>query len=362
MRKLGIFFLSVLFGTFVLLNCAQSSKGTRKPVTSINITGKHNGYRAGDRLTVNIKTKVKDGSFRNTEIFLDGNSLTLSDKNEFTLEIKTENLRVGTHYLKALATNNEGLSGENFSDFILLSDIEPQKFSYKIIKSFPHNINNFTEGLEIRNGFLYEGTGQEGSSAIYKTDLSNWRVIKEYKMESQYFGEGITVLNGKLYQLTYKSQIGFVRNPDTFELLKSWYYKNAQGWGLTNDGKSLIMSDGTDFIYYLDPVTFKEIKKIQVCNYEGIVTNINELEYINNEIWANIWMTDKLVKIDPETGKVKAEIDLSGLLASNLMHQKSDVDVLNGIAYDQNKNKLYVTGKLWPKLFEIEIISNNSKR
>ena len=194
--------------------------------------------------------------------------------------------------------------------------------------------------IEIRNGFLYEGTGQEGSSAIYKTDLATWKTVKEFKLDEQYFGEGITILNGKLYQLTYKTQIGFVRDLNTFELLKSWYFKNSQGWGLTNDGNYLIMSDGTEFIYYIDPETFKEIKKIQICNNVGTVSNINELEFINGEIWANIWTTDKIVKIDPVSGKIIAEIDLSGLLSSNLINQKSPVDVLNGIAYDHDKNKI----------------------
>ena len=219
-----------------------------------------------------------------------------------------------------------------------------------------HSNEHFTEGLEIRDGFLYEGTGQEGTSTIYKTDLSSWKVIKELKLEEKYFGEGITVLNGKLYQLTYKSQIGFVRDINTFELIKSWNYKNAQGWGLTNDGKSLIMSDGTEFLYYIDPESLKEIKKIQVCNHKGVVLNLNELEYIKGEIWANVWTSDTLVKIDPNTGKIVAEIDLRGLLGSNLVTQKNPVDVLNGIAYDNDKNKLYVTGKFWPKIFEIELV------
>jgi len=165
----------------------------------------------------------------------------------------------------------------------------------------------------------------------------------------------ITILNGKLYQLTYKSQIGFVRDLNTFEVIKSWSYKNAQGWGLTNDGKSLIMSDGTDYLYFLDPESLKEIKKIQVCNTKNSLQNLNELEYINGEIWANLWTTDTILKIDPETGKIIAEIDLSGLLSSN-SNQKVPIDVLNGIAYDHDRNKIYVTGKLWPKLFEIEIV------
>lgn len=348
----------IVFSTSgVLINCAQSSKKTRKPVTSIKIIHKNNKYPIGEKLPVNLKVRIKDGSLRKTELFLDGNSLVISDKPEFSYELETSHLNVGTHYLKTLTTTDDGTTGENYIDFLLISDINPKKCGYKVIKSYPHNIEHFTEGLEIKNGFLYEGTGQEGNSAIYKTDLSNWNVIKELKLSDQYFGEGITVLNGKLYQLTYKTQIGFVRDIDTFEQIKTWNYKNEQGWGLTNDGKNLIMSDGTEFLYYLDPQTLKEIKKIQVCNHKGVVLNLNELEYINGEIWANIWTTDTVVKIDPQTGKIIAEIDLTGLLSSSISNQKTPVDVLNGIAYDNEKKKIYVTGKLWPKLFEIAIIS-----
>lgn len=356
MRTLCLFVILFIITSSVLVNCAQSSKRARKPVTSIKITHKGNNFIVGDKITVNLKSKIKDGTIRKTELFLDGKSLIISDTIEFSYEIETINLEVGNHFLKTLSTTYDGTTGENYSDFFLLSDIIPQKFGYKVIKSFPHDNLRFTEGLEIRNGFLYESTGQEGSSSIYKTELSNWKIIREYKLNEQYFGEGITILNGKLYQLTYKTQIGFVRTLDSFELIKTWNYKNAQGWGLTNDGKYLIMSDGTEFLYFLDSETLKEVRRIQVCNRKGSVSNLNELEYIHGEIWANIWTTDTVVKIDPKTGKILAEIDLKGLLSPNFVNQRTAIDVLNGIAYDNEKNKIYVTGKLWPKLFEIQLV------
>jgi len=356
MRKISVFVLMIFYISFVLVNCAQFSKRTRKPVTSIKIIHKNNDFIVGDKLSVNIKVKIKDGSLKKTELYLDGKFLCANENIQFSCDVETSNIKVGTHFLKTLASTEDGTTGENYSEFLLLSDIIPQKYGYRVIRAYPHNIKNFTEGLEIRNGFLYEGTGQEGNSAIYKTEMSNWKLIKGYKLKDEYFGEGITILNGKLYQLTYKTQIGFVRDPDTFELIKTWNYKNEQGWGLTNDGKYLIMSDGTEFLYYLDPETLKEIKKIQVCNQKGVVSNLNELEYINGEIWANIWTTDTIVRIDPVTGKIIAEIILKGLLMSNNNSQNTQVDVLNGIAYDVQKNKIYVTGKLWPKLFEIEVI------
>jgi len=356
MRKITIFVSVVLLMSFVFVNCAQSSKRTRKPVTSIQITSKNKNYIIGDRLTINLKIKIKDGSLGKIELFLDGKSIFTSDKVECSFNIETLSFQVGTHYLKTIATTNDGTTGENYSDFLILSDISPQKYGYKVIKTYFHNTKNFTEGFEIRNGFLYESTGQEGTSSIFKIDLSNMKVVKENKLDKKYFGEGITILNRKLYQLTYKTQIGFVRDLNTFELIKTWNFKNTQGWGMTNDGMFLIMSDGTEFLTYLDPETLNEVKRIEVCNNKGVVNNLNELEYINGEIWANLWTTDTIVKIDSKTGKIIAEIDLKDLLNSSLTNNKTQVDVLNGIAYDHEKNKVYVTGKFWPKIFEIELI------
>jgi len=356
MRKITIFVSVVLLMSFVFVNCAQSSKRTRKPVTSIQITSKNKNYIIGDRLTINLKIKIKDGSLGKIELFLDGKSIFTSDKVECSFNIETLSFQVGTHYLKTIATTNVGTTGENYSDFLILSDISPQKYGYKVIKTYFHNTKNFTEGFEIRNGFLYESTGQEGTSSIFKIDLSNMKVVKENKLDKKYFGEGITILNRKLYQLTYKTQIGFVRDLNTFELIKTWNFKNTQGWGMTNDGMFLIMSDGTEFLTYLDPETLNEVKRIEVCNNKGVVNNLNELEYINGEIWANLWTTDTIVKIDSKTGKIIAEIDLKDLLNSSLTNNKTQVDVLNGIAYDHEKNKVYVTGKFWPKIFEIELI------
>ncbi len=355
MRTFTLFFLLLLIPSFVFVNCAQSSKRSRKPVTSIQINPKHKIYRIGDKLSVSLQTKLKDGVLKKIELLLDGNAVFSSSKIECIYEFETSNFQVGNHILKTIATKEDGITGENFEEFLLLSDVAPENLGYKIVRSYPHNIKFFTEGFEIHKGFLYDGTGQEGTSAIYKTELSNWKVIQEYNLDKQYFGEGITIFNDKLYQLTYKTQIGFVRKLNNFEVIKTWNYKNAQGWGMTNDEKSLIMSDGTDCLFYLDPENLNVTKRLQVCNNKGSIANLNELEYINGEIWANIWMTDTIVKIDPKTGKIIAEIDLKGLLESTLSNQKNTVDVLNGIAFDHTTGKIYVTGKLWPKIFEIEV-------
>jgi glutamine cyclotransferase len=358
MRTLSAFIIFLFFSSFVLVNCAQSSKQPRKPVTSIQVLPLNKKFKVGDRLTIGMQAKIKDATLSKIELFIDGKSFFVGDKNGCSVDIETKSFAVGTHSLKVVTTSSAGTSGENYSDFLLLSDIVPLKFGYKIIKSYPHNTQFFTEGFEIHDNYLYESTGEEGTSSIYKIELQSGKVIKEYKLDNKYFGEGITILNEKLYQLTYKTQIGFIRDLNTFELIKTWNYKNKEGWGMTNDGKYLIMSDGTDFITYLDPETLTEINRIQVCNNKGVIKNINELEYINGEIWANLWFTDTIVRIDPKTGKILAEINLKGLLSSDISNQKTSADVLNGIAYDNKKNKIYVTGKYWSKIFEIELVAN----
>jgi glutaminyl-peptide cyclotransferase len=356
MRTLTSVVLLFCLSSIILINCAQSSKPSRKPVTSIQIQNGNKNHAIGDKINIELKTKIKDGSLAKVDLFLDEKSIYTAKNIDASYTIETANLSVGTHVLKVISTKEDGQSGEYFNSFMLLSDVTPVKYVYKVVKSFPHAPHHFTQGLEIYDGYLYEGTGREGQSGIYKTDLKTWKVIKEHKLEDQYFGEGITILNGKLYELTYKTKIGFTYDVNTFQPLKSWTFKSAEGWGFTNDGNLLIMSDGTEYLTFLDPQTMSIVKKIQVCNNKGVVTNLNELEYIKGEIWANIWMTDNIVRIDPKTGKIVGEIDLKGLLGNGQNDRNGEEDVLNGIAFDTLKNKIYVTGKLWSKIFEIEVV------
>jgi glutaminyl-peptide cyclotransferase len=356
MRALTIVVLFFSFSSVVLINCAQSSKRSRKPVTSIQIQHKNKNFIVGDKITVDLKTKIKDGSLAKVELFMDEKSIFTSKNIESSYSIETADLNVGTHHLKAISTKEDGQSGENFADFLLLSNITPVKYGYKVINTFPHDPHHFTQGLEIHDGYLYESTGRETTSGIYKIDMKTWKVVKEHKLDDQYFGEGITILNGKLYELTYKTRIGFTYDVNTFQELKSWPFQSTEGWGFTNDGNSLIMSDGTEFLTYLDPQTLSIEKKLQVCSNKGVIKNLNELEYVKGEIWANIWTTDDIVRIDAKTGKITGEIDLKGLLGRNKKEINGEEDVLNGIAIDPVKNKIYVTGKLWSKIYEIELI------
>ncbi|MBI5607078.1 MAG: glutaminyl-peptide cyclotransferase [Deltaproteobacteria bacterium] len=229
-------------------------------------------------------------------------------------------------------------------------------YSYQVVRVFPHDPKAFTQGLVYDQGFLYEGTGLIGKSSWRKVELETGKVVGLVKLPDRLFGEGVTLWEDKIIQLTWQSKIGLVYDRQTLRLLKKFYYP-TEGWGLTQDGQHLIMSDGTAFLYFLDPQTFKEVRRIQARD-EGIpIGFLNELEYIKGEIYANVYGTDRIVRIAPESGQVTGWIDLSGILPEK--DRRPGVDVLNGIAYDVQKDRLFVTGKLWPKLFEIRLILLN---
>lgn len=227
------------------------------------------------------------------------------------------------------------------------------EYAYKIIHVYPHDRTAFTQGLEYRGGFLYEGTGLYGQSTLRKEDLATGKVLKELALAPQLFGEGITVLNEHIVQLTWQSHIGFVYDQSTFRLLKNFSYP-GEGWGLANDGRTIYMSDGTAQIRYLDPATLQELKRITVHDGDTPIENLNELEWVRGELYANVWQTNRIARIDPKNGTVVGWIDLSGLLTQEEL--ESGVGVLNGIAYDSAKDRLFVTGKLWPKLFQIRVV------
>ncbi len=226
-------------------------------------------------------------------------------------------------------------------------------YSYKIVNSYPHDRQAFTQGLVYEDGILYEGTGRNGYSELRKVDLATGRVLHRLKLSDEFFGEGITIFGDKIIQLTYLSNVGFVYKKETFELLREFDYPTP-GWGITNDGKHLIMSDGTQKLYFLDAETFKQVRHIEVYDWGVSVWHLNELEYIEGKIYANVWPTERIAMISPKTGQVISWIDLRGLLSQK--DYDMQVDVLNGIAYDKAKGRLFVTGKHWPKLFEIKLI------
>ena len=225
-------------------------------------------------------------------------------------------------------------------------------YGYQVVRTYPHDPNAFTEGLFLRDGFLYESTGLEGASSIRKLDLETGRVEMERSISSQFFGEGIIDWKDKLIELTWKNQVGFVYGLDDFETRGEFSYA-GEGWALTRDDKRLIMSDGTSRLRFLDPETLKETGGISVTDEGKPVDQLNELEWVKGEILANIWQTDRIARIDPVTGHVKGWIDLTGLLPAN---ERQRADVLNGIAYDAKTDRLIVTGKLWPRMYEIKLV------
>jgi glutamine cyclotransferase len=224
---------------------------------------------------------------------------------------------------------------------------------YRIVHTYPHDSSAFTQGLVMVDGMLYEGTGLNGRSSVRAVDLATGRVIQSVKVPAKYFGEGLTDWGSNLVELTWMAHRGFVYDRFSLRLVKTFEYK-GEGWGLTHDRQHLIMSNGTAVLRFLDPVTFRVVRTLAVTDGGRPVKELNELEYIHGEIYANVWQTDRIARISPATGKVIAWIDLSGLLAAD---ERTDGNaVLNGIAYDQKNDRLFVTGKLWPKLFEIKLV------
>jgi glutamine cyclotransferase len=225
-------------------------------------------------------------------------------------------------------------------------------YTYEVINAYPHDTAAFTQGLVFDHGVLYESTGLNGSSSLRRVELETGKVLNQKKVPDEFFAEGLALFNGRLYQLTWQTQRGFVYELDSFNMIHDFSYA-GEGWGLTRDASSLIMSDGTSQIRFLNPDTFEVQRVIRVQDNGHDITQLNELEYIKGEIYANIWLTDRIARIDPQSGKVLAWINLSGLLSSE-DHTGSGA-VLNGIAYDEASDRLFVTGKLWPKLFEIKL-------
>jgi glutamine cyclotransferase len=228
------------------------------------------------------------------------------------------------------------------------------EYGYRIVHAYPHDPGAFTEGLFYLDGFLYESTGLEGRSSIRKEKLETGEVVQSRPIPPQYFGEGIVAWKDRLIELTWRSHVGFVYDLKTFAPLSEFQYP-GEGWALTRDAHRLIMSDGTADLRFLDPDTLKETGRVRVTDEGRPVDQLNELEYVKGEVFANIWQTDRIARIDPATGKVVGWIDLTGLLG-DADRGVAPVDVLNGIAYDAKSDRLFVTGKLWPKLYEIKLV------
>lgn len=242
---------------------------------------------------------------------------------------------------------------------VLTAAAQAPEYGYRVVHVYPHDRGAFTQGLEFRAGYLYEGTGLNGKSNVRKVQLETGKVLQQIDLASQYFGEGITVFNQQIFELTWRSGTGFVYDQASLRRLRSFYYP-GEGWGLANDGSVIYMSDGTAQIRVWDPVTLQEKRRITVHDGGKTVMYLNELECVRGEVYANVWQTDRIARVSPADGRVVGWINLAGILSP--ADRDENTDVLNGIAYDALGDRLFVTGKQWPKLFEIKLVAKGGRR
>ncbi len=342
----------LLFFSFILIvsGCSNKSTSGRKPVINIQVVPSNTILKWGESFTISLESKVKKMKIKKMDLYLNGQLIKSVDNETLKVTINSKEYLPGNTLIKVESTNSEGIKGINYSNIIIASDIKPEKKGYQIVGTINHNSKNFTEGFEFYGDKLFESTGNIGESYIYSYNPSTGKVFSSLKLDNEYFGEGITIINDKIYQLTYKSKKGFVYDVNSFKKIKEFSFISEEGWGMTNDGKNLIMSDGTSKIHFIDPNTFERIKSIEVCDNNGIISNINELEYVDGVIYANIWMTQTILKIDAQNGRVLNIINMSGL---QKQFDQKNIDVLNGIAYNKKENLFYITGKYWPKTFKV---------
>jgi glutaminyl-peptide cyclotransferase len=299
---------------------------------------------------------IKSAGFDSVKVSANNNVLVIRGLEglEIQQQVVLPVQQTGRNIIKVTAFLNNGASETEFAEIVVFSDIEPELFSYKILNTYPHRIDAYTQGLVYENGLIYEGTGTWGQSRLMKYELGSEELLGEHHIPAHFFGEGIEVFGDKLIQLTYKSQTGFIYDKNTFEKLREFKYPYSEGWGITFDGEKFIMSDGSHNLYFLDTEYLTEIGRVEVYDNNGMIDRINELEYVDGFVYANVYFQDYVICIDPKTGKVLEKIDLSNLLPVMDRHPK--LDVLNGIAYNPDKGTFYVTGKNWPKLFELKFV------
>ncbi|WP_345234473.1 glutaminyl-peptide cyclotransferase [Olivibacter ginsenosidimutans] len=277
---------------------------------------------------------------------------TLRDTTE--LWLKTNEMTMGS---KGITANvyKDGAELSASTNIVVIAAEIPKQYGFSVVHTYPHDSHAYTQGLEFHEGFLYESTGQRGQSTLRKVELKTGKVVKKIDLPAKYFGEGMTFVDNRIIQLTWQEGVGFVYNKNTFEKEGEFPYQmSKEGWGLCYDGKRLIKSDGSNRLYFLNKDTYQEEGYIEVYNTKGPVDNLNELEYIDGKIYANIYYSDVIVLIDPSSGQVEAEINLIGLLPQKDVNEETNV--LNGIAYDRQGKHLYVTGKNWDKLFELKLL------
>jgi len=337
-------FLIIIILSVTITSCG-SNTNSKKNDFSINSSIKGKSVSNNETLSLSINNP------KNHKI--DSIVYTLNGK-QITAKQDLKSIKLGKQTIEA----NIYYDGKNqvaTLSIIIVNSEAPKVFTYNIINEYPHDITSYTQGLEFFNDNLYESTGQRGESKLRKLDYKTGEVLNNINLANEYFGEGLTILNSSIYQLTWQSNIGFVYDIETFDKKSSFKYgKSKEGWGLCNNGKTLYKSDGTESIWILNANTLTEKEKLQVYTNKGKIGNLNELEWINGKIYANIYQRNGVAIINPKNGAVEGVIDFSPL--KKLVKQHQGLDVLNGIAYNSVTNTIFVTGKRWDKLFEVEII------
>ncbi|MCZ4245183.1 glutaminyl-peptide cyclotransferase [Pedobacter punctiformis] len=310
----------------------------------------------GKELDVNIqfgKDKPVD-----SVVYLIDTARIVSQKDTSDIKLKTDGFKMGSHLITAKIYGG-GQSEDLTANINILAAQAPAEYTYKVIKTLPHDTSSYVEGLEYHDGFFYESAGSYGFSSLRKVNVNTGKVIQKTDLDKKYFGEGITVIGNKIIQLTYREKVGFVYDKATFKKLAEFpYVAGGEGWGLAFDGEKVLNTDGSNTIFFLDKNTYNKIGSIDVFDHKGRIDNLNELEYIDGKIYANVYTTNNILIINPETGAVEGKIDLSGLLPQGYFKMEDEIanNVLNGIAYDQAGKRLFVTGKKWPTIFQIQIV------
>lgn len=334
---------------FMGANCESGSKNAEN-LFGITITNSKKAYTRGDEISVALNNK-KATEIDSVVYYL--SELRANSSLSGTASIKLDG-KVGKRALIAKIHSGDEIF-EISEDLIVLSPNKPLLYTYNILEVYPHDIKAYTQGLEFLNDTLYESTGRYNQSSLRKTDYQQGKVLQKVPLGDKYFGEGLTIMNDKIYQLTWREKTGFVYDLNSMEQTGTFVYGQSQeGWGLCNDGSNIFKSDGTEKIWKLNSNTLSEEDHIEIYTNTSKIKSVNELEWIDGKIYANIYEKDAIAIVDPETGAVEGVINMKGLKEQVTQHD--DLDVLNGIAYKGEPGILYVTGKNWDKLFKIEIV------
>ena len=346
--------LLFVFFTGVFLSC----KSTADLPNSVSFKLPEQGQMISLTQPITIKLDVPQGTVvKSATYLLDGKTIAVKT-NADSILVPTNNLSVGYKLITAIVDN--GMSKDTLTvNVVLKPNNKPTGYTYKVDRVLPHDTSSYTQGLEYHNGRFLESTGLEGSSTLRWVDPVTGKALQKVGLDQKYFGEGATLIDNKIVMLTWQNNMGLIYDAKTLVQEATFPYQDSrEGWGLCFNGAQLVKSDGTNKLYFLNKTTFKEESAVEVYDNDGPVNALNELEYIDGNIFANVYTKDYIVVIDPKTGVVEKKIDMTGLLAKGYTRTAADIDidVLNGIAWDATNKKLYVTGKKWPKLFEITLV------